>query len=87
MFRLQETPKMRRGESSEGPGNCLNCHLIQMGRFAQVHLHASFGLHFALVKSNLLSKGIEIEIAFCENDSEIRHVFLAFYSFCPMWPQ
>merc|ERR1719458_2460685 len=31
LARLQETPKMRRGESSEGPGNCLNCHLIQMG--------------------------------------------------------
>ena len=33
MFRMREPTKMRRGESSEGPGSCLNCHLIQMGRF------------------------------------------------------
>ena len=33
IFRMREPTKMRRGESSEGPGNCLNCHLIQMGRF------------------------------------------------------
>ena len=40
-FRLEEAPKIMRGESSEGPGNCLNCHLIQMGRFVQIYLSVS----------------------------------------------
>jgi len=31
LARMREPTKMRRGESSEGPGSCLNCHLIQMG--------------------------------------------------------